>query len=96
MLNRSSRKGSTDLPETGGGGGVAVAVRIDGKTESFNYGLADAAKDRRVTSARSSISPLSQSFATTLLAQAVSRASSVSRPVAKYVTSWSGAVISAG
>src|SRR4030095_14626086 len=36
------------LPK-GGGGGVAVAVRMDGNTQLFNYGMADIAQHRSVT-----------------------------------------------
>jgi len=36
------------LPK-GGGGGVAVAVRMNGNTQFFNYGMADNAQNRSVT-----------------------------------------------
>ena len=36
------------LPKSGGGG-VAVAVRMDGKTSFFSYGMADNAQNRPVT-----------------------------------------------
>ena len=76
------------LPENGGGGGVAVAVRIDGKTAFFNYGLADVAKNRRVTTdSIFNLASVGKLFATTLLAQAVKQGElSLDDPVAKYVT----------
>ena len=71
-----------------GGGGVAVAVRIDGKTEFFNYGLADAAENRPVTSdSIFNLASVGKLFATTLLAQAVKQGElSLDDPVDKYVT----------
>ncbi len=76
------------LPESGKGGGVAVAVRIDGKTEFFNYGLADLAKNRPVaTDSIFNLGSVGKVFATTLLAQAVKQGElSLDDPVAKYVT----------
>ena len=75
------------LPESGGGG-VAVAVRMDGKTLFFNYGLADAAENRPVTSdAIFNLASVGKLFATTLLAQAVKQGElSLDDPVANYVT----------
>lgn len=75
------------LPEKGGGG-VAVAVRMDGKTEFFNYGLADLAKNRPVgTESIFNLGSVGKLFATTLLAQAVKQGElSLDDPVAKYVT----------
>src|SRR5438046_2592455 len=37
------------LPKSGQGGGVAVAVQMNGKTSFFNYGMADNAQNRPVT-----------------------------------------------
>jgi beta-lactamase class C len=76
------------LPENGKGGGVAVAVRMDGKNAFFNYGLADAAKDRRVTTdSIFNLASVGKLFATTLLAQAVKQGElSLDDPIAKYVT----------
>src|SRR6266478_2562816 len=37
------------LPKNGEGGGVAVAVRMGGKTSFFNYGMASNAQSRPVT-----------------------------------------------
>src|SRR5213080_2809240 len=76
------------LPKNGGGGGIAVAVRIDGKTEFFNYGLADLAKNRLVTTdSIFNLASVGKLFATTLLAQAVKQGElSLDDPVAKYVT----------
>lgn len=75
------------LPESGGGG-VAVAVRMDRKTEFFNYGLANAAENRRVTAdSIFNLGSVGKLFATTLLAQAVKQGElSLDDPVAKYVT----------
>jgi beta-lactamase class C len=59
------------LPSNGAGG-VAVAVRIDGRTSFFNYGAADLAKDRPVTpESIFNLASVGKLFATTLLAQAV-------------------------
>jgi beta-lactamase class C len=75
------------LPK-GGGGGVAVAVRMDGKTSFFNYGMADNAQNRPVTAdSIFNLGSVGKVFATTLLAQAVKQGElSVNDPVAKYVT----------
>jgi beta-lactamase class C len=75
------------LPENGRGG-IAVAVRLDGKTAFFNYGLADAAENRPVTSdSIFNLASVGKLFATTLLAQAVKQGElSLDDPVAKYVT----------
>src|SRR5439155_3485876 len=76
------------LPENGKGGGVAVAVRINGKTEFLNYGLADLAENRPVgTDSIFNLGSVGKVFATTLLAQAVKQGElSLDDPVAKYVT----------
>jgi beta-lactamase class C len=76
------------LPEDGRGGGVAVAVRMDGNTAFFNYGLANADKDRPITSESIfNLASVGKLFATTLLAQAVTQGElSFDDPVAKYVT----------
>ena len=59
------------LPK-GGGGGVAVAVQMNGKTQFFNYGMADNAQNRPVTpDSIFNLGSVGKVFATTLLAQAV-------------------------
>lgn len=75
------------LPK-GGGGGVAVAVRMDGKTSFFNYGMADNAQNRPVTAdSIFNLGFVGKVFATTLLAQAVKQSElRLDDPVAKYVT----------
>jgi beta-lactamase class C len=75
------------LPDDGAGG-VAVAVRIDGKTSFFNFGNADRATDRSVTAVSIfNLASVGKLFATTLLAQAVKRGElGLDDPVAKYVT----------
>lgn len=75
------------LPK-GGGGGVAVAVRMAGKTSFFNYGMADNAQNRPVTpDSIFNLGSVGKVFATTLLAQAVKQGElSLDDPVAKYVT----------
>jgi beta-lactamase class C len=76
------------LPKNGEGGGVAVAVRMDGKTSFFNYGFADNAQNRQVTAdSIFNLGSVGKVFATTLLAQAVKQGElSLDDPVAKYVT----------
>jgi beta-lactamase class C len=76
------------LPKKGEGGGVAVAVRMDGKTSFFNYGMADNAQNRPVTAdSIFNLGSVGKVFATTLLAQAVKQGElSLDDPVAKYVT----------
>jgi beta-lactamase class C len=75
------------LPK-GGGGGVAVAVRMNGNTQFFNYGMADNAQNRPVTAdSIFNLGSVGKVFATTLLAQAVKQNQlSLDDPVAKYVT----------
>jgi len=76
------------LPKNGEGGGVAVAVRMDGKTSFFNYGMADNATRRPVTAdSIFNLGSVGKVFATTLLAQAVKQGQlSLNDLVAKYVT----------
>ncbi len=75
------------LPK-GEGGGVAVAVQMNGKTQFFNYGFADNAQNRQVTAdSIFNLGSVGKVFATTLLAQAVKNGElSLDDPVAKYVT----------
>jgi beta-lactamase class C len=76
------------LPKNGSGGGVAVAVQMNGKTQFFNYGMADNAQNRSVTAdSIFNLGSVGKVFATTLLAQAVKQGElSLDDPVAKYVT----------
>jgi beta-lactamase class C len=76
------------LPANGKGGGVAVAVRINGETRFFNYGLANDARNERVTAdSIFNLGSVGKLFATTTLAEAVKRGElSLDDPVAKYVT----------
>jgi len=76
------------LPANGKGGGVAVAVRINGETQFFNYGFANDARNERVTEdSIFNLGSVGKLFATTTLAEAVKRGElSLDDPVAKYVT----------
>lgn len=76
------------LPKNGGGGGVAVAVRLDGRTSFFNYGMADDTGHRPVTAnSIFNLGSVGKLFATTSLAQGVKQGElSLDDPVAKYVT----------
>src|SRR5438876_1322874 len=76
------------LPENGRGGGVAVAVRMSGRTEFFNYGFANLARNERVTAdSLFDLGSVGKLFATTLLAEAVKGSElSLGDSVAKYVT----------
>ena len=70
-----------------GAGGAAVAVRIDGRTLFFNYGFADLAAKRPITSdSLFNLASLRKLFEVTLLARAVKRGElKLDDPVAKYV-----------
>jgi beta-lactamase class C len=72
----------------GKGGGVAVAVRINGETRFFNYGFANDARNERVTAdSIFNLGSVGKVFATTILGEAVKRGEvSSDDPVAKYVT----------
>src|SRR5580765_8372787 len=76
------------LPENGKGGGVAIAVRMNGETRFFNYGFANDSKNERVTAdSIFNLGSVGKVFATTILAEAVKRGElSLDDPVAKYVT----------
>ena len=76
------------LPENGKGGGVAVAVRMNGTTSFFNYGFANNAQNRRVTEdSIFNLGSVGKLFATTSLAEAVKQGQLIlDDPVAKYVT----------
>jgi len=82
-----SQKVQPILPK-GGGGGVAVAVRMNSNTQFFNYGMADNAQNRPVTAdSIFNLGSVGKVFATTLLAQGVKQGElSLNDPVAKYVT----------
>ena len=69
-------------------GGVAVALRVNGKTSFYNYGRADAARQQPITSdSIFNLASVGKVFATTLLADAVKRGEMrLDDPVAKYVT----------
>jgi beta-lactamase class C len=76
------------LPGNGKGGGVAVAVRMNGETRFFNYGFANDARNERVTAdSIFNLGSVGKLFATTTLAEAVKGGQlSLDDPVAKYVT----------
>src|SRR6266853_4050071 len=76
------------LPGSGKGGGVAVAVQMNGETRFFNYGFANDARNERVTAdSIFNLGSVGKLFATTTLAEAVKRGElSLDDPVAKYVT----------
>ena len=76
------------LPANGKGGGVAVAVRMNGETRFFNYGFANDARNERVTAdSIFNLGSVGKLFATTTLAEAVKRGElSLDDTVAKYVT----------
>src|SRR6187397_1763520 len=69
-------------------GGMAVVLSIDGRTEFFNFGMADAARKQAMTSdALFNLASVGKVFTSTLLAQAVKRGEvALDDPVAKYVT----------
>jgi len=71
-----------------GAGGVAVALRIEGRTFFFNYGWADHSAQRPITSdTLFNLASLRKVFEATLLAQGVRKGElRLEEPVAKYVT----------
>ena len=82
-----ARQIHTILPP-GEAGGIAVAVRIDGRTLFFNYGLADVAHERPITAdSLFNLASLRKVFEATLLAQAVGNGElGLDDPVSKYIT----------
>ena len=70
-----------------GAGGVAVALRIEGRSLFFNYGWADRANKRPITpDTLFNLASLRKVFEATLLALAVSNGDlGLDGPVAKYV-----------
>jgi beta-lactamase class C len=68
-------------------GGVAVAVHFEGRTLFFNYGFADLAEKRPVTSdALFNLASIRKTFEAVLLAQAVKQGElDLDDPVARYV-----------
>jgi beta-lactamase class C len=79
-----------------GSGGVAVAVRMNGRTLFFNDGFADQAGKRPVTSDELfNVGSVRKVFEATLLAEGVQRGElSLDDPVDKYVTELHGSYIS--
>ena len=79
-----------------GAGGVAVAVRINGRTLFFNYGFADQVAKRPVTSdVLFNVGSVRKVFEATLVAQGVQRGEfSLDDPVNRYVTELHGDYIS--
>jgi beta-lactamase class C len=69
-------------------GGAAVAVRMDGRTHVFNFGWADVATRRPVTSdSLFNLASLRKLFEATVLARAVGQGTvALADPVAKYLT----------
>jgi beta-lactamase class C len=75
-----------------GAGGVAVAVRMNGRTLFFNYGFADRIDKRPITSnLLFNVGSVRKVFEAALVAQAVQRGElSLDDPVNKYVTELQG------
>jgi beta-lactamase class C len=71
-----------------GAGGVAVVVRIEGRTLFFNYGFSDLAAKRPIVSdSLFNLASVRKAFEAALLAEAVKRGElALDDPVAKYVT----------
>lgn len=77
----------TPIVPADGAGGVAVVVRIEGRTLFFNYGFADLASKRPITSdALFNLGSVRKAFEAALLAEAVKRGElTLDDPVATYV-----------
>jgi beta-lactamase class C len=76
------------LVPRGGAGGVAVALRVAGRTHFFTYGYADLAAKQPVTAdSLFNLGSVSKAFDATLLAHAVAQGElALDDPVAKHVT----------
>ena len=87
-LERAIARHVRSIVPADGGGGVAVALCIGGRALFFNYGWADRATKRPITSdALFNLASLRKVFEATLLAQAVRNGElRLDEPVAKYVT----------
>ena len=88
QIERTVARHVRSIVPADGGGGVAVALRIEGRTLFFNYGWADRATKRPLTSdTLFNLASLRKVFETTLLAQAVRNGElKLDEPAAKYVT----------
>ena len=87
QLERIVTRHVRSIVPSDGVGGDAVALRIEGQTLFFNYGWADRANKRPVTTdTLFNLASLRKVFETTLLAQAVGNGElRLDDPVAKYV-----------
>jgi beta-lactamase class C len=79
-------------PMAAGNGGVAVALRMNDRTQFFNYGYADQAEKRPITSdVLFNVGSVRKVFEATLVAEAVRRGElSLDDPVSKFVTELHG------
>jgi beta-lactamase class C len=77
-----------ELRPEAGPGGLAIALRIDGRTSYFSTGMADESRQQPVTcDSLFNLASLGKVFDATLLANAVRRGEiDLGEPVAKYVT----------
>jgi beta-lactamase class C len=84
--------GTAAMVGPNGAGGVAVVARIGGRNLFFNYGYADQADKRPITSdSLFNVGSVRKVFEATLVAQAVQRGElRLDEPVAKYVTELHG------
>src|SRR5262245_29005295 len=87
-IEQSVARNVRDIVPDNGPSGAAVVLRINGRTLLYNYGMANAAARRPVTSdSIFNLASVGKLFATTLLAQAVKKGEmSLDDPVDKYVT----------
>jgi beta-lactamase class C len=85
-------RGIAPMVALNGAGGVAVVAQIAGRNLFFNYGFADLAEKRPVTSdSLFNVGSVRKIFEATLVAQAVLRGElKLDEPVAKYVTELHG------
>jgi beta-lactamase class C len=91
-IERVIGRGILPLTPPGVAGGLAVAVRAAGHTHFFNYGFADQAENRPVTSdSLFNVGSVRKVFEATLLAEAVLRGEmKLEDPVNTYVTELQG------